>query len=198
VEDAGCWAVLGALALEAQQWAAAEAAYAALDCTDRLQWVQALQRIPSAKGRAAEVAAFKGQSDAAEGMLLRVSMSGWAAIARFPTQSTPWSVLARCCPTAFHVARQPPLHPVQAGLLYRAVKLNMRLCRWERALNVAQRQSAHVDAVLLRRRRYLAAAGACETLPAFMKADTGQVLDEAAIKATARAELGRGLPGLAV
>ena len=78
--------------------------------------------------------------------------------------------------------------------MYRAIKLNMHLCRWERVLEVAQRQGRLVDAVLLRRRRHLAAAGTRETLPAFIQADTGGAIDEPAAKAAVAAERA-GEPG---
>lgn len=42
-----------------------------------------------------------------------------------------------------------------AGLVYRAVKLNVKLFRWQRALELAQKHRQHVDTVLLYRSRWV-------------------------------------------
>lgn len=36
----------------------------------------------------------------------------------------------------------------QAGLVYRAIKMNIKLFRWDRALDLAQQYKQHVDTVL--------------------------------------------------
>lgn len=46
---------------------------------------------------------------------------------------------------------------VQAGLVYRAIKLNIKLFRWERALALAQQHRQHVDTVLWYRQRWVRA-----------------------------------------
>lgn len=42
---------------------------------------------------------------------------------------------------------------VQAGLVYRAIKLRVRLHHWQRALDLAVKHKQHVDAVLMYRQR---------------------------------------------
>lgn len=37
---------------------------------------------------------------------------------------------------------------IQAGLVYRAIKLNVKLFRWDRALDLAQQYKQHIDTVL--------------------------------------------------
>ena len=44
---------------------------------------------------------------------------------------------------------------LQAGLVYRAIETNMRMLRWEHALELAAKHNAHVDTVLLHRQQYL-------------------------------------------
>jgi intraflagellar transport protein 80 len=141
VEDPACWALLAALAIDAVQLGAAEAAFGALDAVDKLAWVRRVAALPSEEGRAAELSVFRRRPDEAEGILLN------------------------------------------AGLLYRAIKLNVRLFRWERALALAQQHQRHVDTVLMHRRVHLEAAGARESLPAYLAAAEGVVVDVDAIKA---------------
>jgi intraflagellar transport protein 80 len=74
-----------------------------------------------------------------------------------------------------------------AGMVYRAIKLNIRQYKWVRALEVAREHGgAHVNTVLLARRHYLEACGRAavdEDLPELVKAAAGVELDEDAIKA---------------
>jgi intraflagellar transport protein 80 len=56
---------------------------------------------------------------------------------------------------------------LQAQLIYRAIKLNVKLFNWERALELALKYKTHLDTVLAYRRRYLSAAGGTETLKRF-------------------------------
>lgn len=44
---------------------------------------------------------------------------------------------------------------MQAQLVYRAIMMNIRLFRWERALDLAVRNKTHVDTVLAYRQRYM-------------------------------------------
>ena len=53
---------------------------------------------------------------------------------------------------------------VQAGWTYRAIMVNVRTLKWERALQLAQKHNTHVATVLLERRKMLAKAGRAETL----------------------------------
>ena len=71
--------------------------------------------------------------------------------------------LYRCCPDeaeAILLQASPPL-------LYRAVKLNCRLFRWGRALELALKHKKHVDTVLGYRAKYLAQHGKAETSAKF-------------------------------
>ena len=56
---------------------------------------------------------------------------------------------------------------LKAGLIYRAIKMNVKLYRWERALNLAQQYKQHVETVLWYRRKYLQAANGEETIERF-------------------------------
>lgn len=68
-------------------------------------------------------------------------------------------------------------------LVYRAIKLNTRLYRWERALAIAERFGEHLDTVRGYRQRHLDATHREEHLSAFLKyADRGPV-DWSAIQA---------------
>merc|ERR1712054_515067 len=52
---------------------------------------------------------------------------------------------------------------LQAQLYYRAIKLNIRLFNWERALELARRYEVHVDTVCAYRQKYLQSFGKQET-----------------------------------
>ena len=54
-------------------------------------------------------------------------------------------------------------------LLYRAIKLNIDLYRWNRALDLAVKQKVHVDTVLAYRQRHLDAFERAESLPKFQQ-----------------------------
>ena len=72
--------------------------------------------------------------------------------------------------------RSPPL-------LYRAIKMNVRLFRWRRALDLAVDHKSHVDTVLWYRQQYLKVHRRQETDDTFKKYNAEVPLDEAAIKA---------------
>jgi hypothetical protein len=74
-------------------------------------------------------------------------------------------------------------------LIYRAIKLNVRLARWARALELAQSNKCHIDTVVAYRQRYLASIRRPETMQQFVTAAAtfGQ-LDWAAIKAKKKAD----------
>lgn len=101
------------------------------------------------------------------------------------TALTPPRPTHRLCQAPARHSFHAPL-PSQAGLLYRAIKLNVHLQRWERALTLARGASSSgpVPAVLMYRARHLAAAGGTEILPSFLEASAlaGSV-DAAAAKA---------------
>jgi len=52
---------------------------------------------------------------------------------------------------------------LQAGLFYRAIKVNIRLFNWERALELAKRNGVHIDTVCAHRQKYLQTFGKQET-----------------------------------
>ncbi|EFJ41230.1 intraflagellar transport protein IFT80 [Volvox carteri f. nagariensis] len=58
---------------------------------------------------------------------------------------------------------------LQAGLVYRAIKLNIKLFNFERALDLAVQYKQHQDTVLWYRAQFLRAAKQQETVPRFMQ-----------------------------
>jgi intraflagellar transport protein 80 len=69
-----------------------------------------------------------------------------------------------------------------AGLHYRAIKLNIKLFNWERALDLAVRNQVHVDTVLGYRQRYLTSFNKEETSQSFLQ-HANVIVDWEAIKA---------------
>lgn len=58
---------------------------------------------------------------------------------------------------------------LQGKLIYRAIKLNINLFRWDRALNLAVMHKTHIDTVLGYRKKYLESVGLEETNSKFME-----------------------------
>ena len=58
---------------------------------------------------------------------------------------------------------------VQNKLFYRAIKMNVNLFRWDRALELAQTHKVHLDTVAAYRRKYLQRIGKEETEKKFLK-----------------------------
>jgi len=58
---------------------------------------------------------------------------------------------------------------IQGKLIYRAIKLNVNLFRWDRALNLALTHKTHIDTVVAYRRKYLEAACLDETNSKFIQ-----------------------------
>jgi len=58
---------------------------------------------------------------------------------------------------------------LQAKLFYRAIKMNIKLFKWERALEIAVKNKTHVDTVLAYRQRYLETQGKTETNEKFLQ-----------------------------
>lgn len=88
----------------------------------------------------------------------------------------------------------------QPPLLYRAIKLNIKLARWQRALDLATTHKTHIDTVLAYRQRYLASLHRQETMEPFTRAlasiGGAQSLDWPAIKARKDQEKAReGMAG---
>ncbi|CAD8115923.1 unnamed protein product [Paramecium primaurelia] len=57
----------------------------------------------------------------------------------------------------------------QAKLYYRAIKMNIKLYKWERALDLAIQYNVHQDTLLAYRQKYLELTGQQETIPRFEK-----------------------------
>ncbi|KAJ1457066.1 WD40-repeat-containing domain protein [Pelagophyceae sp. CCMP2097] len=76
----------------------------------------------------------------------------------------------------------------QPPLLYRAIKLNVRLFRWERALELAVKHRSHVDTVLAYRSKHLEACGKKETDDRFKQLAATVQWDWATIKAKKEVE----------
>jgi intraflagellar transport protein 80 len=58
---------------------------------------------------------------------------------------------------------------LQANLIYRAILLNIRIFRWDRALELAVKHKTHVDTVLAYRQRYLTSMDAHEKDKKFLQ-----------------------------
>ena len=54
---------------------------------------------------------------------------------------------------------------MQSKLYYRAIKLNIKLYRWEKAIELAISNKTHVDTVIGYRQKYLLKVGKDEWLP---------------------------------
>lgn len=71
---------------------------------------------------------------------------------------------------------------IQADLIYRAIKLNIRLFRWKRALSLAIEHRTHIDTVLAYRKRFLDTMAQTETLEKFISCTREIPVDWDAIK----------------
>jgi len=74
-------------------------------------------------------------------------------------------------------------------LIYRAVDLNIRLFRWERALNLALEKKDYIDLVLIQREQHLELRKQKETLENFLKWQGKVPIDKVAIDAKIKQEL---------
>ncbi|XP_064394634.1 intraflagellar transport protein 80 homolog [Halichondria panicea] len=68
-----------------------------------------------------------------------------------------------------HQPTQAEAAYLTAGLVYRAIDLNLSLFNWERALEIAVKHKTHVDTVLAFREVYLKEIGCSETLQHFQQ-----------------------------
>ncbi len=71
--------------------------------------------------------------------------------------------------------------------MYRAIAMHLGQFHWEKALELAVKQTTHVDTVILRRNMFLASMGRKEFIPAFMQYRTLEI-DEAVVAAKVREE----------
>ena len=64
---------------------------------------------------------------------------------------------ARNAALAVYMKKIPEAESIllQARLFYRAIKLNIKLYKWERALEIAVQNKTHVDTVVAYRQRFL-------------------------------------------
>ena len=72
---------------------------------------------------------------------------------------------------------------IQGKLIYRAIKININLFRWDRALNLAVSNKVHVDTVLAYRKKYLESVGLEEVNSKFIEYSRDIVIDWDKIKA---------------
>jgi len=70
---------------------------------------------------------------------------------------------------------------VQAGWIYRAIKMCIRLHQWQQAFELARKHTQHIDTVLYYRKKYLAQVGRPETIEKLHEAATqlGEINEEA-------------------
>lgn len=71
---------------------------------------------------------------------------------------------------------------IQAGLTYRAIKMNVKLFQWDRALELASNYNQHIDTVLYYRQKYLASAKQQETNKKFIQKAKEVMVDEETVK----------------
>jgi len=69
----------------------------------------------------------------------------------------------------FHKTNEAEHGLLQAKLYYRAIKLNIKLFKWDRALELAVNNKTHIETVLAYRKRYLERVGKEETNKKFAK-----------------------------
>ena len=86
---------------------------------------------------------------------------------------------------------------VQAGWIYRAIKMCIRLHQWQQAFELARKHTQHIDTVLYYRQKYLAQVGRPETIEKLHEAATqlGEINEEqvrAKIEAEKERERERG------
>ena len=77
---------------------------------------------------------------------------------------------------------------LQAGLVFRAIEMNVKLFNWDRALELAVQHKTHVDTVLMHRARYLAMYAKTETNKHFLQYVDKIEIDEEKIEAKVAAE----------
>ena len=78
---------------------------------------------------------------------------------------------------------------LQAGLVYRAIDMHIRLHDWERALALAQERSSHIDTVLCKRADFLEEMKMKETSDRFRAATSKITFDKAMVEEKIRHEI---------
>jgi intraflagellar transport protein 80 len=82
---------------------------------------------------------------------------------------------------------------LQAGMVYRAIQLNIDLFNWERALQLALKHKTHVDTVLAFREKHLTELGSKETLAKVIECQGKVKIDWDTIRTKIENEENRGL-----
>lgn len=72
---------------------------------------------------------------------------------------------------------------LQAGLIFRAILLNIQLYNWDRALELAVKHKTHVDTVLGYRQKYMKQYGKQESNKRFLQYQEGIEIDWEKIEA---------------
>lgn len=80
---------------------------------------------------------------------------------------------------------------LQAGLIYQAIRINIDLFSWERALELAVKHKTHVDTVLAYRQKFLQTFGRKETNKRFLQYAEGVEVDWEKIQAKIEMELSK-------
>lgn len=77
---------------------------------------------------------------------------------------------------------------MQARLFYRAIKLNIKLYKWDKALDIAIAQKTHVDTVIAYRKRFLEQYNKEETNERFKQLSQEIEVDWETVKTKIKAE----------
>ena len=77
---------------------------------------------------------------------------------------------------------------LSARLFYRAIKLNIKMYKWEKALEIAITQKTHVDTVIGYRKRFLEQYHKEETIPRFKELGAEIEVDWETVKTKIKAE----------
>eukprot|EP00117_Sycon_ciliatum_P018506 scpid26601/ scgid17085/ Intraflagellar transport protein 80 homolog; WD repeat-containing protein 56 len=76
-----------------------------------------------------------------------------------------------------HQQQQAEAIFLQAGLVYRAIDMRIRLCHWDQALDLATKHKTHVDTVVAHRQKHLQTFGRKETNKRFLQYGQGMEID---------------------
>ncbi len=80
---------------------------------------------------------------------------------------------------------------MSARLYYRAIKLNIKLYKWDRALEIAVQNKTHIDTVIAYRQRFLERQGKAESNERFIQYSKDIEFDWETVKAKIRSDKDR-------
>lgn len=80
---------------------------------------------------------------------------------------------------------------LSARLFYRAIKMNIKMYKWDRALEIATQNQTHVDTVIAYRQRFLQQQSKTETNERFLHVQQSITVDWETIKSKIRADKDR-------